>query len=144
MATLSIQEVRELILDRIENNYLIPGEELSDTQIALAMELTVSDWNATAPTAADTVQNFPYKHILMFGTLARCFAGQTALRARNEFRYSDGGISVPLEERFQLYQALAGMYDAEYQRAMSKIKISINMDQGWGSISSDYSAFPIW
>lgn len=108
------------------------------------MELTVDDWNLTAPTAADTVQNFPYKSILTFGTLARCFAGQAALRARNTFQFNDGGISVPLEERFQLYQALAGIYDAEYQRSMSKAKIRINLETGWDSLSSDYANFPIW
>lgn len=144
MACITPQEVRELVLDKVENNYLIPGEELTDTQIIIAMELTLSDWNSTPPTDMATLGNFPYKHILMAGTLYRCFMGQSALRARNTFQFSDGGISVPLEERFQLYQAMAGMYQNEYQSMMQKVKISINMDQGWGSLGSDYSRFPIW
>ena len=138
------QDVRELILDKIENNYLLDGEELSDVQIMLAQEMVLADWNSTPPTDAQTLQTFPYKHVLMFGTLGRCFMGQAALRARNTFQFSDGGIAVPLEERFAMYQSLGSMYMQEYQSAMSKIKISINMDQGWGSISSDYSNFPIW
>jgi hypothetical protein len=80
----------------------------------------------------------------MSGTLYRCFMGQAALLARNTFEFSDGGVSVPLEERFQLYQALSGMYQADYSSSMTKVKISQNIEQGWGSIGSDYARFPIW
>ena len=144
MATLTVDEVREFVIDKIGNNYLLEGEELSTTQINLAMELTVADWNSTPPTAAATVVQFPYKHILMSGTLYRCFMGLAALYARNQFSFNDGGISIPLEERFQLYQALAGMYQADYQATMTKVKININMEEGWGSMGSDYSRFPMW
>lgn len=144
MAVLSCQEVREFVLDKIEKNYLIDGEELSNTQISIAMEMTLLDWNSTPPTDASTLDNFPFKHILMFGTLYRCFMGLSALVSRNNFGFSDGGISVPLEERAQLYQMLSTMYQAEYALTMSKVKINLNMEQGWGSIGSDYSRFPIW
>lgn len=144
MATLTAQEVREFVLDKIEKNYLVDGEELSDTQINIAMELTIADWNSTPPTDAVSVPNFPFKHVLMYGTLYRCFTGLSALLARNTFAFTDGGLSIPLEERFQLYQALTAMYQAEYSSSMSKIKISQNMDQGWGHMGSDYNRFPIW
>lgn len=144
MSVLSPQEVREMILDKVEKNFLLDGQELSDTQINLAIEMTVADWNSTPPTAAVTPANFPYKHVLVSGVLYRCFMGLSALAARNQFSFSDGGISVPLEERFQLYQALASMYQTDYQSTMTKIKIAINIEEGWGGIGSDYARFPIW
>ena len=144
MAILTAQEVREFIQDKVEKNFLLDDNEFSLAQISVAMELTISDWNSTPPTAGDTLNNFPYKHILMSGTLYRCFMGQAALLARNTFEFSDGGISVPLEERFQLYQALSGMYQGDYSASMTKVKISQNIDQGWDSIGSDYARFPIW
>jgi len=144
MAILTAQEVREFVLDKIENNYLVNGEELTDTQIGIAMELTIADWNSTPPTAADSLATFPYKHVLMSGTLYRCFIGLSAVVARNTFAFTDGGLSIPLEERFQLYQALAGMFQNDYSSAMTKIKININMEEGWGSMSSDYARFPLW
>ena len=144
MATLTSQEVRELVLDKLENNYLIDGEELSDTQISIAMDMTVADWNSTPPTDAVNAINFPYKHVLMYGTLYRCFMGLSALLARNTFQFTDGGLNIPLEERFQLYQALTAMYQAEYNTTMTKIKISQNIDQGWGEMGSDYYRFPTW
>lgn len=144
MAILTAQEVREFVSDKVEKNYLIEGEELSDTQINIAMELTLSEWNSTPPTAADNIISFPYKHILMSGTLYRCFMGQAALLARNTFAFTDGGLSIPLEERFQLYQALSGMYQADYYSTMTKTKININMEEGWGYMGSDYARFPLW
>ena len=144
MAILTAQEVREFVVDKIENNYLVSGEELSDTQINIAMELTLADWNSTPPTAANSLDNFPYKHILMSGTLYRCFMGLAALLARNTFAFTDGGLSIPLEERFQLYQALSGMFQGEYNATMAKVKININMEEGWGDLGSDYSRFPLW
>lgn len=144
MAILTPQAVREMVLDKVEKNYLIDGQELSDTQIRLAMDMVVSEWNATPPTDAVTIQNFPYYHILVSGVLYRCFIGLAALAARNQFSFVDGGVSVPLEERFQLYQALAGMYQSDYQTSMQRVKISINMDSGWGGLGSDYARFPIW
>ena len=144
MAILTPQEVREFVYDKIEKNYLIDGEELSDTQINIAMELTLSEWNATPPTAADSLENFKYKHILMSGTLYRCFMGLAALLGRNTFAFTDGGLSIPLEERFQLYQALSGMYQGDFYSTMTKTKININMEEGWGSMGSDYARFPLW
>lgn len=144
MAILTAQEVRETIQDKVGSNYLIDGEELSDTQINIAMEMTVSDWNSTPPTAANSVAAFPYKHILLYGTLYRCFIGQAALIARNTFAFNDGGLNIPLEERFQLYQALATIYQTEYTSTMTKVKININMEEGWGSMGSDYARFPLW
>lgn len=144
MTILTCQEVRESVLDKIDRNFLIDGEELSNTQINIAMEMTLSDWNSTPPTDASTLDNFPYKHILLSGTLYRCYMGLTALVSRNTFGFSDGGISIPLEERAQLYQMLANMYQADYQATMTKVKINLNTEQGWGSLGSDYSRFPIW
>jgi hypothetical protein len=144
MAILTPQEVREYIYDKVEKNYLVDGEELSDTQINIAMELTLSEWNSTPPTAADNLANFKYKHILMSGTLYRCFMGLSALLARNTFAFTDGGLSIPLEERFQLYQTLSGMFQGDFYSTMAKTKININMDEGWGSLGSDYSNFPLW
>jgi hypothetical protein len=144
MSILTAQEVREVISDKVEKNFLIDGEELSNTQINIAMEMTVAEWNCTPPTDASQVSNFPYKHVLLSGTLYRCFMGQSALLARNNFAYSDGGLSIPLEERFQLYQMLSSMYQADYTASMTKIKIAQNIEQGWGQMGSDYRNFPIW
>lgn len=144
MAILTTDEVRRLVADTVDNNYLIDGEELTDPQIRLAMELTISDWNSTPPTDQISLVNFPYKHILMSGVLYRCYSGLVALFSRNTFNFSDGGIQIPLEERAQLYQSLVSMYQADYQASMTKVKISQNIDQAWDALSSDYGRFPLW
>jgi hypothetical protein len=144
MPVLTPQEVREFISDKADKNYLLDGEEVSNTMINLCMDLAVSEFNTTAPTSSYDVTGFPYKALLLSGTLWKIYSGLSALVARNNFSYSDGGVQVPLEERYQMYSLLASTYLADFNSSMSKIKIGQNMNDGWGGVSSDYSRMPIW
>lgn len=143
-AVLSPEEVREFIQDHVEKNRLLDGKEFENTQITLAIEMAVDRFNMFPPMSSATPQTFPSKTLLMYGTLSNLFAGQSALLARNHMSYSDGGITVAVEERMQLYTALAAMYDASFESSSKAIKIEQNMNEGWGSVSSDYANFPIF
>jgi len=144
MAILSPLEVREFISDKVDKNHLLEGEEVSAPMINLCMELAISEFNNTAPTSMYTIDTFPFKALLLSGTLYKIYSGLSALVARNNFSYSDGGLQIPLEERFQLYQSLAAMYEADFTSSMTKVKIHQNMVDGWGGVSSDYASMPIW
>lgn len=141
---LSPEQVRIYIKDRADSNYLITGEEFSDERIELAMELTVDTFNFMTPTTNYDLTSFPSKAILLYGTLANLFSGQSALAARNQMSYSDGGLNIPIEERFQLYQSLAAQYGQQYSDLSKQWKIQANMESGWGGVSSDYATFPMW
>lgn len=141
---LSPEEVQEFIQDRVEKNHLLDGNEFQPTQINLAIELAIGEFNMYTPVSAFNTYSFPNKSLLMFGTLAKLFAGQAALLARNHMSYSDGGISVPVEERAQLYQSLAAMYQQSFESMGKAWKIQDNIDNGWGGVSSDYAAFPLY
>jgi len=141
---LSPEQVRIYIKDRADSNYLITGEEFSDERIELAMELTVDTFNFMTPTTNYDLTSFPSKAILLYGTLANLFSGQSALAARNQMSYSDGGLNIPIEERFQLYQSLAAQYGQQYSDLSKQWKIQANMESGWGGVSSDYATFPLW
>jgi len=144
--SLTVEEVQEFIQDKAEKNHLLDGEEFSPTQITLAMDLALSAWNMVTPLTADTQLSFPvqYKALLLEGTLWKLFAGQSALMARNTMAYSDGGLTIPVEEKFELYRALAGMYQASFLDAAQKVKIQNNMEAGWGEVRSDQANFPYW
>lgn len=139
-------EVRSYINDYAQNNHLLDAEEFSDMLISLALDLAISEWNMVPPLSADTSLTVDqrFKSVFMSGTLYKLFAGAVALLARNTLEYSDGGITVPVEERMQLYQALAGMYQADFQNAAKAVKIHLNIESGWGSVSSDQAYFPTW
>lgn len=144
MATLSPLEVQEYIRDKIENNHLLDGQEFTPTLINLAMELAIDEWNMMTPPSSNNATNFPFKSLLMSGTLWKLFQGQAALLARNTMSYSDGGIQIPIEERSQLYLALAEMFGTSFRESSQRLKININIESGWGEVLGDSSAFPDW
>lgn len=141
---LTPQEVREYTSDYAVNNYLIDGEEMTDTFISLCMTFAVDSFNNIPPKGAFGVQNFPSKSILLWGTLWHAYNGKALLLARNTMEYSDGGLNIPIEERAQLYQSLAAGFQQQFTESSTKLKIQLNMEDGWGHVSSDLAVMPIW
>lgn len=142
---LSPEEVKLYIQDRPELNYLLPGEEFGLPQISLAINLAVDLFNTgIAPISNFTLFTFPSKSILLYGTLSRLFQGQAALYARNQMDYSDGGITLPVEERTQYYTQLASMYETTFQQAGKTWKVAKNIEDGFGGVWSDYGGMPLW
>jgi hypothetical protein len=141
---LTPEEVREFISDKVESNHLLDGEEFTNTRIDLAIELAIGRFNMIPPVGSANIYMFPNKQILMYGTLAVLYEGQAALLARNHMSYSDGGISIPVEERMALYQQLAVMYGQAFETSARGLKIQMNLESGWGGVSSDYANFPLW
>lgn len=141
---LTCLEVREYVSDYAPNNYLIEGEEFSDTFITLCMELAVEEYNALSPLTQYTLSTFPSKAVLLQGTLWKAYDGKAALLARNTFAFSDGGLQVPVEERADLYSNIAAKFGQQFKDSAIRLKTNINMSEGWGCIKSDYGAFPLW
>jgi hypothetical protein len=141
---LTPQEVREYTSDYAVNNYLIEGEEMTDTFISLSMTLAVDSFNTIPPIGAVGIQNFPFKSVLLWGTLWHAYLGKALLLARNTMNYSDGGLQIPIEERSQLYQSLAAGFQQQFTEAATKLKIQLNMESGWGEVRSDLSLMPTW
>lgn len=141
---LTVQEVREFITDYTPDNLLIDGEEMTDTYISLCMTLAVDSYNLIPPMSGYGVQNFPSKGVLMYGTLWQMYLGKATLLARNTMNYSDGGLQIPIEERYQLYTDLAARFGAEFKEVARNLKTALNMEDGWGEVRSDLSLFPQW
>jgi hypothetical protein len=141
---LTPEEVQKFIRDYASNNRLLDGEEFDPTIISFAINLAISEFNSIPPLGSVNLYSFPSKAVLLSGTLYKLFAGQAALLARNTMSYTDGGLTIPVEERFQLYQALASMFQADFMNAAKAIKIEANIEDGWGGVYSDYITHPIW
>lgn len=141
---LSPEEVQVYLQDLPEKNYLLDGVEFGPTQIMLAIELAISEFNVISPHTSYDANNFPSKAILMNGTLYKLFHGEAALFARNNMSYSDGGLAIPIEERYQLYLDIASRYQAEFMKSAQAYKINVNYESGWGGVGTDYSNFPSW
>lgn len=141
---LSVEEVQEYLRDKVELNLLSEGEEFSPTFINIAMELAVSEFNLVPPIGSVTKETFPNKALLMSGTLYKLFAGQAALSARNTMSYTDGGLSIPIEEAYSMYRELSALFQADFVNGAKQLKIFMNIESGWGGVSSDYSRMPTW
>jgi hypothetical protein len=141
---LTPQEVREYTSDYKVNNYLIDGEEMTDTYISLCMTFAVDSFNSIPPIGNMGLQNFPSKAILLWGTLWHAYLGKALLLARNTMEYSDGGLQIPIEERAQLYQGLAAGFQTQFEESAKSLKIQLNMESGWGEVRSDLAVMPIW
>jgi len=147
MSTVQIltpQEVREYTSDYAVNNYLIEGEEMTDTYISLCMTLAADSFNTIPPIGNVGLQNFPSKAVLLYGTLWHAYQGKALLLARNTMQYSDGGLQIPIEERAELYSQLAANFERQFSESATKLKIQLNMESGWGEVRSDLSIMPIW
>ena len=128
---LTADQVREYISDYPEANLLLDREEFSNTFIELCMDLGISEFNSISPRSAFAPGNFPSKSLLMLGTLWQMFLGRSALMARNNLSYSDGGLQIPIEEKYELYKNLADTYRAQFMETAMRLKISQNMEAGW-------------
>lgn len=142
--TLTVEHVREYLSDYPEENLLLDREEMSDTYIELCMELAVSEFNILPPRSAHTVDNFPSMSLLLLATCWQMYQGKAALMARNHLSYSDGGLQIPVEEKYEIYQTLANHFKEQYETAAGRLKIHMNMEDGWGGVFSDEINLPIW
>lgn len=141
---LTPQDVRDYLADSKENNHLLDDIEFTDARINLAMKFALSDFNAMPPKSVFDFVGFPYMTTLLDGTCYHLFRGQMALAARNTMSYSDGGLDIPIEERFPYYTQMVQFYGEAFKTAAKAEKIQLNLESGWDSVRSDYSTFPVW
>lgn len=141
---LSPEFVRRYIQDDPKNNYLLEGVQFEDDQIQQAEDLAISFFNVMTPISNYSSTDFPNQSILLFGTLWHLYVGAAARAARNQMSYSDAGLQIPIEERFEMYSAMAAEYKNLFSTASQQYKIQLNVESGWGHISSDYARFPGW
>lgn len=139
---LSVDEVRAYLEDYPEVNLLLDKEEFSNAKIQLCISLGADEYNNMPPKGSYNLENFPSKSILLQGTLWQLFQSRAAIAVRNHLTYSDGGIQIPIEEKYEMWASLANTHRAAFAEAAAKLKIYENVAGGWGSVSSDYAHMP--
>lgn len=141
---LTTDEVREFIGDYQPNNYLLNSVEFTDARITLCMELAVSEFNSVTPRSNVSLGSFPSKALLLDGTMWKLLEGMAQQLSRNTMQYSDGGLQIPIEERYELYNQQAQQYQSQFINGSKTLKTQMNLDSGWGYVMSDEAWFPIW
>jgi hypothetical protein len=138
---LFVSSVRMYLRDYPELNRLIDGEETSDRMIAWAIIDALDDINNRPPfIGAYTCGNFPYRSLLMRGTVISILQSVGILQTRNQLQYSDGGISVGASDKAPMLMQWIQMLTMSYEQRLDKWKISQNITQAFdgASVMSDY------
>lgn len=136
-----ISHVRMYLRDYPELNRLIDGEETSDRMIAWAVIDTLDDINNRPPFIGSfTCATFPYKSLLLRGTVVAILESVGILQTRNQLQYQDGGISVGASDKAPMLMQWINMLKMSYEQKLDKWKISQNITQAFDgtSVMSDY------
>lgn len=124
--------VREFMRDYPELNRLIAGEESSNRQIVWAILDTLDDFNTTPPFTSFDLDGFPSKSMLLRGTVSTLLESIGLLQTRNHLQFSDGGITVGINDKTPFIQSWIQVFRNAYEAKKEKLKVAYNIENAWG------------
>jgi hypothetical protein len=144
----SMAEIRLELRDSspLENDLLDDSVAFDNAEIAVALRNVVDYWNESLPPIAPyTTQNFPFRYWWKRGAKAQLFWMAAEWHRKNQVAYSAGGVSFDEHgQKAQQYDEAAATIWQEYRQWAQQKKMSMNMEQGWGEVVSDYSRYNAW
>ncbi len=139
MASITPDEIKQFILDYPELNNVKGVDEFTPEQIERAIDFVIDDFNTTPPlTIIYSKEDFPFRYLLLLGTVCHLYFGAAFHQERNHLPVSTGGVTVDDSAHSGNYTSLAGNLAAKYQDKLIRIKISLNLDNGWGGVRSEF------
>ncbi len=142
-----IQAVRLFMRDFAQFNLMTDGEENSDRMIAWATLDFLSDFNGTPPFTMMRLQdvyNRQLQALAVRGTVITLLQSINLLMIRNYLPFSDGGISVPMNDKAPLIASTLQLLQSAYEQNKRMVKTAMNvellMDTGPSGVLSDYSS----
>lgn len=140
-----IESVRLFMRDFAELNLLIRGEESSDRMIVWATGDFLSDFNGTPPFTGYALEELVQRnlqHLCVRGTVITLLQSVMLLHARNYLPFSDGGLSVSINDKAPIIQSMLQLFQSAYEQNKRMAKTSLNieqlMDTGPSGVHSDY------
>jgi len=131
--------LRLFMLDTPAINRLIRQEESDAELMTFALEMAISDWNATAPFIGSvTIGSYPSLYLLMHGAAIQLLKTQGLVQARNELQYQAGGSSFVRSNKSNYYQGWMINFANDYEVKKRNMKMAQNINRGWGGVSSEY------
>ncbi len=140
-----IESVRLFTRDFAELNLLIAGEESSDRMIVWATQDFLSDFNGTPPFTGYSLAELASRnlqHLAVRGTIITLLQSVMILQARNNLPFSDGGLSVSINDKAPLIQSMLHLFQSAFEQNKRQVKTALNVEQlldgGPSSVHSDY------
>lgn len=142
-----VQGVRLWMRDFAELNLLVRGEESSDRMILFAIGDFLSDFNGTPPFSNMALADLFARNqqsLALRGTVISLLQGVMLIQARNHLPFSDGGLSLQINDKAPLIQSILQLLQAQYEQNKRMVKTAINiegmLDSGPSGVHSDYYA----
>jgi hypothetical protein len=129
--------VRRFLRDFPERNRLISGSESDNTDLDLAILLTLDDFNfATIPVIGPTR---PPLSLLVLGSALWVLKSAGIAQSRNFLNFSSGGISAVFSDKTAAYQSWVGVLERKYEAQKSEVKAFMNLAGAYGRVFTPYS-----
>lgn len=138
-------ELRLTLADYADMNEMVDGEVLNDDHYRLALERAIQDWNNTPPMidtlTLESVEGHPGEHLIYGRAAVELLRTEFYTRVRNAVDISDGGASVSNTNKAQLLLSQARELRDEIEQKKLELKVTLNLNAGWGGIESSYSYY---
>jgi hypothetical protein len=148
-----VQVVRLYMRDFPELNRLVAGEESDDRQIAWSIMDALSDFNGTPPIGYVSLEYLlsRQQHALILRmTVVAVIESVGLLQTRNHINYSNGGITVGVNDKTPMLMQWLQYYKATTEQMKQRVKVAFNIESILGehglhseywSINSTYAAY---
>jgi len=135
-----IQRLNKFLRDDPSVNQLLDGKESSPSQLRMALEDSLDDWNISPPPIPPvSFDTHPSRNLLIKGAVIEILMSAGILMSRNRLSYNDGGISVQVSDKASEYSQWINMFARNYELKKLEIKKTLNIQRGWGNAPSEYS-----
>jgi hypothetical protein len=127
-----LQGVRLFTRDVPELNLLIRGEESSDRSLAWHTLDFVSDFNLTTPQTYFSLEEMymrGWQSMAVRGTTCSVMQSLMILYARNHLPFSDGGISINMNDKAPLIMQMLSFLQSTYEQNKRAVKTAVNIQQ---------------
>lgn len=140
-----IESVRLFMRDFAELNLLVRGEESTDRMIVWATGDFLSDFNGTPPFTGYALNELVQRNLqnlAVRGTVITLLQSVMLLHARNYLPFSDGGLTVSINDKAPIIQSMLQLFQASYEQNKRMVKTALNIEQlldmNASGVHSDY------
>lgn len=139
--------VRGYLRDFAELNRIVSGEESSDRQILWAIFDALSDFNGTPPMTGVSLEDLLQRNqhaLLLRMTVCSLIESVALLQTRNHINYSNGGISVGVNDKTPMLMNWLQYYKSTTEQMKQRVKVAMNIESILGpsnaGVMSEYWA----
>ena len=140
-----VQVVRLYTRDFPELNRIVAGEESDDRQIAWAIMDALADFNGTPPIMGCSLEYLLSRNqhaLVLRMTVCALIESVGMLQTRNHINYSNGGITVGVNDKTPMLLQWLQYYKATTEQMKQRVKVAFNIESilGEHGLHSEYWA----